>query len=125
MGGPDILSDNASLSTNVYPYFDQFQGRLKLFNSMQYSSYRHLHAAPLTGYWSMEDLFVFALNDLHLDYIFWDYALRADPPGSHDWKDAQDVIALHADFSNRGVPLAPKSFRIVGLETDGHARKFH
>ena len=92
MGGPDILSDNASLSTNVYPYFDQFQGRLKLFNSMQYSSYRHLHAAPLTGYWSMEDLFVFA---------------------------------RHADFSNRGVPLAPKSFRIVGLETDGHARKFH
>jgi hypothetical protein len=41
MGGPDILPDNPALANRVYPYFDRFQGRLRLFNSMQHDSFRH------------------------------------------------------------------------------------
>ena len=101
MGGPDILPDNRALARRVYPFYDQFQGRLKLFNSMQHNSYRHRHggdAQSNSGYWSMEDLFIFARDKLHVDYIFWDYQRAAQPPGSHDWNDALDVIARHPVF---------------------------
>ena len=107
MGGPDILPGNRGLERRTYPYYDEFRGRLKLFNSMQHNSYRH----PLgndsaggvgggrSGYWSMEDLFQFALTRLHVDYLFWDYHLQRRPPDSHDWGDALEVIARHPTFS--------------------------
>jgi hypothetical protein len=97
MGGPDILPDNMGLAKRVYPYYDEFQGRLKLFNSMQHNSYRHRHGGKESGgpYWSMEDLFLFARDKLHVDYIFWDYHNQRVPPDSHDFDDAREVIASH------------------------------
>jgi hypothetical protein len=68
---------------------------------MQHNSYRHRHggdAQSNSAYWSMEDLFTFARDKLHVDYIFWDYQRAAQPPGSHDWNDALDVIARHPVF---------------------------
>jgi hypothetical protein len=101
MGGPDILPDSPPLQRLVYPYYDQFQGRLKLFNSMQHNSYRHRHGGKAGGgdYWSMEDLFQFARNKLHVDYIFWDHHTQRVPPDSHNWDDAREVIARHPTFS--------------------------
>jgi hypothetical protein len=101
MGGPDILPDNRALQRRVYPFYDQFQGRLKLFGSMQHNSYRHRHGDSEqggSGYWSMEDLFAFARDKLHVDYVFWDYQARRQPPDAHDFSDARAVIASHPVF---------------------------
>lgn len=97
MGGPDILPDNPALEKRVYPFYDEFRGRLKLFNSMQHNSFRHRHGGGEGSgeYWSMEDLFLFARDKLHVDYVFWDYHTRRVPPDSHDWNDAREVIARH------------------------------
>jgi hypothetical protein len=116
MGGPDILPDNSALQRRVYPFYEEFRGRLKLFGSMQNDSYRHPRGggkvkgnvaafpgsqagAGPAGYWSMEDLYAFARDRLHVDYIFWDYRMRPQPPDSHDWSDALEVIARHPKLS--------------------------
>jgi hypothetical protein len=114
MGGPDILPDNRALERRVYPFYAEFRGRLKLFGSMQNDSYRHprgggkvkgaghpeadVRVGP-AGYWSMEDLYVFARDRLHVNYIFWQYRPRPQPPDSHDWSDAREVIARHPTLS--------------------------
>jgi len=116
MGGPDILPDNQALERRVYPFYDEFRGRMKLFGSMQNDSYRHPHgggkvkgksngenvqnaAVGPEGYWSMEDLYTFARDHLHLNYIFWEYRTTRQPPDSHDWTDAREVIARHPTLS--------------------------
>lgn len=101
MGGPDILPDNRALQKRVYPYYDEFRGRLKLFNSMQHNSYRHRHGGndSAGSYWSMDELFQFARNKLHVDYLFWDYHPQRVPPDSHNWDDALEVIARNPTFS--------------------------
>jgi hypothetical protein len=118
MGGPDILPDNQALERRVYPFYEEFRGHLKLFGSMQNDSYRHPHGGGKVkggkqaavsegeqngpgpeGYWSMEDLYAFARDRLHLDYIFWEYRTESHPPGSHNWSDAREVIARHPTLS--------------------------
>jgi hypothetical protein len=102
MGGPDILPDNPALARRVYPLYDRFQGRLKLFNSMQHNSFRHRREKAAGGgspYWSMEDLLVFARNKLHVDYVFWDYHNWRQPADSHDWSDARAVIERNPTVS--------------------------
>jgi hypothetical protein len=116
MGGPDILPDNQALERRVYPFYEEFRGRMKLFGSMQNDSYRHPHgggkvkgkshgaavqnvAVGPEGYWSMEDLYAFARDRLHLNYIFWEYRTARQPPDSHDWSDAREVISRHPTLS--------------------------
>ncbi|MEX0707140.1 MAG: putative Ig domain-containing protein [Woeseia sp.] len=94
MGGPDVLPDSDPLQRLVYPYYPEFAGRMVLFNSMQFDSYRHLQADPdsATKYWSMLELFKFARDQLYVDYLFWNRVVSAKPADSHDWRDALDVI---------------------------------
>ena len=115
MGGPDVLPDNRALERRVYPFYAEFRGRLKLFGAMQNDSYRHPRGggkvkgkgagfpdsagAGPAGYWSMEDLYAFARDRLHVNYIFWEYRTRRQPPDSHDWSDARAVIARHPTLS--------------------------
>jgi hypothetical protein len=116
MGGPDILPDNQALQRRAYPFYEQFRGRMKLFGSMQNDSYRHarggakvkgkdaaakggqVEAGP-AGYWSMEELYVFARDRLRLNYIFWNYRTKSEPAGSYDWSDAREVIARYPTLS--------------------------
>ena len=105
MGGPDVLPDNPALTRRTYPLYERFSGRMKLFGSMQHDSYRHPRAARAQGgdeYWSMEDLFVFARDELHVDYLFWEYRTRRQPSNSRDWAEAREVIARHPDFRRSG-----------------------
>ena len=103
MGGPDILPDNTSLAERVYPLYDRFNGRLKLFGSMQHDSYRHPRGArgranapaDATGYWSLEELFAFARDELHVDYVFWEYRSKQYPANTRSWNEAREVIARH------------------------------
>jgi hypothetical protein len=103
MGGPDILPDNAPLTRRTYPLYERFSSQLKLFGSMQHDSYRHSRKeAPGADFWSMEELFVFARDKLHVDYIFWDYRAKRQPANSRDWAEAREVIARHPSFRSDG-----------------------
>ena len=105
MGGPDILPDNQALVRRTYPLYERFSQRMKLFGSMQNDSYRHPRAARGRGdddYWSMEELFFFARDRLHVDYVFWEYRGKRRPADVRDWAEARDVIARHPDFGRSG-----------------------
>ena len=110
MGGPDVLPENSALAQRVYPIYRRFEGRLKLFGSMQHDSYRHPRGGNGLGtpaksgsdaLWSMEDLFVFARDELHVDYVFWEYRSRRTPPDARDWNEARDVIVRHPELRDR------------------------
>jgi hypothetical protein len=101
MGGPDVLPENQALARRVYPFYSEFRGRMKLFGSMQRNSFRHMRtaAAPgAAGYWSMADLFEYARDKLHVDYVFWDYRPTRAPGDTGDWGDVQAVIRSHPTF---------------------------
>ncbi len=102
MGGPDILPENSALASRTYPIYERFRGRLKLFGSMQHDSYRHPRGAQklAAGFgqpelWSMEELFLFARDELHVDYVFWEFRSRRKPADSRDWNEARDVIVRY------------------------------
>ena len=105
MGGPDILPDNEALARRTYPLYQRFSPRMKLFGSMQNDSYRHPRSARAPGgddYWSMEELFLYARDRLHVDYVFWEYRARRRAADVRDWAEARDVIARHPDFRRSG-----------------------
>jgi hypothetical protein len=101
MGGPDVLPDNASLNRHAYPLYERFQGRMTLFGSIQYVSYRapHVDSSYATKYWTMQELFDFARIRLHASYLFWTRKLKSDPPDSYNWLDALPVIAGNPNFN--------------------------
>lgn len=100
MGGPDVLPDNEPLTRLTYPYYERFKDRMTLFASIQYTSYGHERttAPGPTRYWTMEELFLFARDRLHADYIFWTQKRNPRPPDSYDWTDALPVIRENAFF---------------------------
>lgn len=102
MGGPDVLPDNPPLRRLVYPLYDRFRGKLPLFSSIQHNSYGHRRADGREDppYWTMEELFLFARDELHVDYLFWNRKTWRKPSDSYDWNDALPVIRNHADFAN-------------------------
>jgi hypothetical protein len=105
MGGPDILPDNRALTRRTYPLYERFGDRMKLFGSMQNDSFRHRRAIPAPGgdpYWSMEDLYEYARDRLHVDYVFWEYRSSRHPADVRDWAEARDVIARHPTLSRAG-----------------------
>lgn len=94
MGGPDVLPESSSLIRLVYPLYTEFAGKLPLFGSMQNDSYRH----PKSGagrYYTMEEMRAYAINELHVRYIFWEYRISGSPADSLKWKDALPVVAAH------------------------------
>jgi hypothetical protein len=103
MGGPDILPDNPALTRRTYPLYQRFSPRMKLFGSMQPDSYRHPRKdAAADDFWTMEELFVFARDQLHVDYVFWEYRSRRQPANARDWAEAREVIARHPSFRRDG-----------------------
>jgi hypothetical protein len=114
MGGPDVLPENAALAERAYPLYETFNGRLPLFGHMHRPSYVHRKTGA-SGYWSMEDMFVFARDRLHVDYLFWEYFSRPIPPDSRDWSEARAVMARHPtwrpDFQGRNTGQTGASTR--------------
>ena len=100
MGGPDVKPDDYSLKTHTYPFFTDFNGKLTLFNSMQFNSYRHLHTDTSfpSKYWTMDELFEFAQDQLHVRYLFWNRVVKSDPADSYNWTHALPVIDATANF---------------------------
>ncbi len=94
MGGPDVMPDNHALQTRVYPFYGQFAGRMPLFGQVEPACYRHLHksVSSSTKYWTMPELFRYARDNLHVNYMFWVRVSKPSPSDSYDWLDALPVI---------------------------------
>ncbi len=101
VGGPDVLPDNYALKTHTYPFYDQLQHTVTLFNSLQYNSYNHVHidTSYPTTYWTLDELFQFARDELHVSYLFWNRKTWRDPGDSYTWADALPVIESNPDFN--------------------------
>jgi hypothetical protein len=101
MGGPDVLPDSWQLNYHSYPFFKQFKGKMKMFNSIQYDSYKHVHATKgyATKYWTMAEMFRFARDDLNVNYLFWTRKPVPDPSDSYDWTYALPVIRNNPVFN--------------------------
>jgi len=102
LGGPDVLPDSWDLKTVVYPRYARFKNRMPLFNSIQYDSYAHMHkdTSYPSKYWTPKELFVYARDQLHVDYLFWHKKREVDKGdyGSYTWTDALPVIRSNPAF---------------------------
>ncbi len=119
LGGPDILPFRTGLRFS-YGLYDEFRGKMKLSCSAQADSYRHhkddtdnsrkhvFHEGkkPIhpDGYVTMQQIFEFARDRLHLNYIFWSYITSrpkqypGDPP-AFVFEDALKVIRQNPSFN--------------------------
>ena len=95
MGGPDVLPDDRALQQHSYAFYDRFQSRMPLFGQVEAMCYSHLHRTSGYGtrYWTMAEVFRFARERLHVDYMFWVRMPRPTVSGGYDWTDALPVIA--------------------------------
>jgi hypothetical protein len=108
MGGPDILPYNPELAEASYPMYEEYRDRLPLFCSAQGDSYKHhkndtrvgiLEPVHPEGYLSMEEIFLFARDSLHVRYLFWDYEKEPTEPGQRTYDDALAVMRKSPSFN--------------------------
>ena len=112
MGGPDILPYRPRLQA-AYRLYDRFNSRLKLFCSAQDNSYRHDRAdsrnmgtaaatrnvpPPASGYVPMKEIFQFARDKLHVNYLFWTCKTYRGSPGAFSFDDALAVMKEFPSF---------------------------
>ena len=119
MGGPDILPHRTSLK-RIEDLHAAFKDKMDLFCSAQSDSYRHhklddnnntkrrFHRGEVPihpdGYVTMEEIFKYGRDKLHLDYIFWSYKTyqigRPYPGDPQDFvfADALKVIKQYPDI---------------------------
>jgi hypothetical protein len=100
MGGPDVLPDNAALKKLTYPFYDKFKDRMPMFGQVEAMCYSHLHTTSgyKTKYWTMAELFRFARDRMHADYMIWVRMTKPTVPGGYDWTDALPVISSNASW---------------------------
>jgi hypothetical protein len=93
--------------------YDRFRGRMNLFCSAQEDSYRHDRndsrnvgnigsqknlPPPAEGFVSLDDIFTFARDKLHADYVFWTYKYRNDSQGEFNFEDAVQTMKKFPEF---------------------------
>jgi hypothetical protein len=100
MGGPDVLPDDWALEKHTYPFYDQFQWKMPMFGQVESECYRHLHKTSgySTKYWTMPELFGFARDEMHVDYMFWVRIPDPEVYGAYDWTNALPVIENNPSF---------------------------
>ena len=101
MGGPDVWPDNQSLQSRVYPFYNQFAGKMPLFGQVENVCYDELHMTKgfSTKYWTMLELFDYARTKMHVNYMFWVRVTSPSKPGAYDWMNALPVIAQYRQFT--------------------------
>ncbi len=102
MGGPDVLPDDKTLVNMVYPFYDQFRYKMPLFGQVEGECYAAPHTTCCypTKYWTMPELFRYARDRLHVDYMFWVRVTIPSQWNSYDWTDALPVVANNPTFNN-------------------------
>ena len=100
MAGPDVLPDNQTLVEMSYPFFRQFYGKMHLAIQAEDICYKHLHATSgyATKYWTPAELFRYARDTLHVDYMFWVRIPQEQAVGAYDWYDALKVVQANPAF---------------------------
>jgi hypothetical protein len=102
LAGPDVMPDNNALVTRFYPYYGQFKGLMHLGIQAEGICYRHPHATPAaTQYWTPAELFTYARDTLHVDYMIWVRVPVANPVGSYSWYDALPVMQANPVLGTR------------------------
>jgi len=101
MGGPDVLPDDRVLQDMAYPFYDQFRSKMPLFGQVEGECYAHLHKTCCypNKYWTAPELFRFARDRLHVDYMFWVRVPKPTPSDAQDWFDALPVIENNPLFN--------------------------
>jgi hypothetical protein len=101
MGGPDVWPDNPNLESEAYPYYNQFEGKMPLFGQVEESNYSlpHLTSGYSTKYWTPQELFNFAVHNMHVNYMIWAHLPTPTVPGAYDWLNALPVIAANPSFN--------------------------
>lgn len=109
MGGPDVLPHRRFLTRKSYPMYEDYRNRLTLFCSAQSDSYKH-HKNDIRqdqqepvhedGYLTMEEIFLFARDSLHVRYLFWDYYYEGIEQGERTYDDAIEVIRKYPTFND-------------------------
>jgi len=97
-GGPDILPNSTSLNNLTYPYYDTYNGQVRMFCSNQFDSYESIKSTSPTVYHTMDEMLDWGVTNLHINYCMWNYQATADPVGSNDWADALVAIAASPTF---------------------------
>lgn len=102
MGGPDVLPDDPALKRLAYPYYDQFRYKMPLFGQVEGECYAAPHGTCCypTKYWTMPELFRFARDQLHVDYMFWSRVMQKEFWNSYTWANALPVIQNNPLFNN-------------------------
>ena len=110
MGGPDVLPYNRAYHMVSYPLYEDYKNSIILFCSAQDDSYRHdkndirvsvKEPVYMDGYLTMEDIFLFARDSLHVSYMFWNYYYEGTGRGERSYDDAIRVIRKYPLFNSR------------------------
>ena len=118
-GGPDILPDSPNLTDAVYPFYETYKGTLPFLIHAQTDSYRHYHAGTNPKVlWSMDQLFVWAVNNLHIKTFLWTYQENRPEPFTWKWTDAVPVIAKYPAPFNASYPMPPDLPNPTEYESD-------
>ncbi|HET7202127.1 MAG TPA: hypothetical protein VFI92_02050 [Steroidobacteraceae bacterium] len=101
MAGPDVLPDRKQLVEKSYPFFTQFRDKMHLGIQVEGICYRALHTTSgySTKYWTMPELFRYARDRLHVDYMFWVRIPVSTPSDSYNWNHALPVIQNNPAFN--------------------------
>ena len=107
MGGPDILPHRKWLR-HTYKIYGDYQDKITLFCSAQDDSYQHHKndfrlsvEEPIhpEGYLTMEDIFLYARDEMHVKYLFWNYYYEGVGTGERSFDDAIEVIRKYPVFN--------------------------
>ena len=108
MGGPDILPHRKWLA-RTYKIYKDYKDKIKLFCSAQDDSYHHhkndirlSEKEPIheEGYLTMEDIFLFARDEMYTRYLFWNYYYEGNENNHRSFDDAVEVIRKYPSFNN-------------------------
>lgn len=101
MGNPDVLPDNRNLVSKSYPFFTQMKGRMPLLAQVEPVCYSapHLTSGYSTKYWTMPELFRYARDNMHANYVVWVRMPKPIPWDSYAFPDAVPVIKNNPTFN--------------------------
>lgn len=109
LGGPDILPYRLGIKNISYPMYDDYKDKFTLFCSAQDCSYKHhkndtvLHKIETLhedGYITMEEIFKYGRDSLHLRYMIWNHYYDGTEIGHWSYDDAIEVIRKHPTFNS-------------------------
>lgn len=76
LGSPDVYLDDPQHEKFIYPFNDQAQGRVPIGMQVEHHSYRSTYVGGPFDPPPVRDIYLFARDRLHSNYVFWQRDLR-------------------------------------------------